>query len=207
MENLIQTNLLSILAIVIVVLGGLWYFVPILTGLPWIPSKFSRIRRALELAALKPGEVFYDLGAGDGRVIAIAASEFGAHAIGVELSPVHCLLALVRIYTKRLRGKASIRWGNLYKSNIGDADMVFVYLTRAHTIRVKKILESQLQRGARVVTLSSDIDGWEPSAMDSGSLIFLYIMPSVEGSIASYMAKRSGLQENSNSSPIGEIES
>lgn len=206
MENIIQINLITILGITALILAGLWYFVPLITGLPWVPSKSKRIRRALELADLKMGETLYDLGAGDGRVLTIAAGEFGAHAKGIELSPVHCLIALVRIYAQGLQGKAKIRWGNLYSSNIEDADVVYAYLTRSHAIRIKSILESQLRSGARVVTLSSDLEGWEPSDMDSEALIFHYEMPPVPGSMTSYMERVGGLGDGPNSSPIGKIE-
>jgi hypothetical protein len=206
LENIIQINLITILGITALILAGLWYFVPLITGLPWVPSKSKRIRRALELAGLKAGETIYDLGAGDGRVLTIAAGEFGAHANGIELSPVHCLIALGRIFAKGLQGKAKIRWGNLYRSNIRDADVIYVYLTRTHAFRVKSILDKQLRRGARVVTLSSDLEGWEPSDMDSEALIFLYEMPPVPGSMASFMERVGGLGDGANSSPIGKIE-
>ena len=187
--------------------AALWYVVPLLTGLPWVPSKSKRIRRALDLADLKSRETLYDLGAGDGRVLAIAAGEFGALAKGIELSPVHCLIALIRIFTMGLRDQAKILWGNLYRADISDADVVFVYLTRAHAIRVKSVLEEQLRSGARVVTISSDLEGWEPTGMDKEALIFLYEMPPTQGSITTYLERAGGLGESISSSPFEEIES
>lgn len=88
LELTIQTYLIVLGAIIVIFLAGLWYFVPLLSGLPWIPAKTKRIHRALELSALIPGEKLYDLGAGDGRVLIVAARDYGAIAIGIEISPV-----------------------------------------------------------------------------------------------------------------------
>lgn len=189
MESHIQTYLIAIPGIVLLVLAGLWYLVPLLSGLPWIPARGDRIVRALDLARIEPGNKLYDLGAGDGRVLTIAAREYGATAIGVEISPVHCIIAHLRILFNGLRGRVKVRWGNFYRADFHDADVVFIYLTQAHANRVKSLLEEQLKSGARIVTLSSDLDGWEPAEMDSEGLIFLYVMPPTPGSIASFMAR------------------
>jgi SAM-dependent methyltransferase len=207
LERPIQTNPLVLAAIIVLFIAGLWYFIPLLYGLPWIPAKRDRIYRALALADLKPNETLYDLGAGDGRVLTIAASEYGAIAIGIEISPVHCLIAIIRTLLKGVRSNITIRWQNLYRSDFSDADVVFVSLTQGHAVRIKSLLKEQLEPGARVVTLSSDLDGWEPTGMDSKGLIFLYKMPPIQGSIASFMAREAGLPVIGNRSPSGEIES
>ena len=59
----------------------LWILIPALYGLPPVPTKPGRIQKALKLANLQPDETLYDLGAGDGRVLLIAARDFGAKEI------------------------------------------------------------------------------------------------------------------------------
>ncbi|HDI53202.1 MAG TPA: hypothetical protein ENF89_03510, partial [Candidatus Bathyarchaeota archaeon] len=46
----------------------------------------SVVRKMLQYAEVKPGEVVYDLGCGDGRIVITAAQEFGAIGVGVELN-------------------------------------------------------------------------------------------------------------------------
>src|SRR5688572_3351543 len=53
------------------VLALLWILVPAFYGLPSVPTKPDRVRKALKLVSLQPDEVLYDLGAGDGRVLLI----------------------------------------------------------------------------------------------------------------------------------------
>lgn len=112
LELTIQTYLIVLGAIIVIFLAGLWYFVPLLYGLPRIPAKTKRIHRALELTALKPGEKLYDLGAGDGRALIVAAKDYGASAIGIEIGPVHCLIAWLRALVMGLLPRVTIRWGN-----------------------------------------------------------------------------------------------
>lgn len=189
MELTIQIYLIIFIAIVVITLAGLWYLVPLIYGLPWIPADRKRIKHAMELAELAPGEIFFDLGAGDGRVLTVAAGEFGANAIGIEIGPVHCLIAWTRALIKGVDKSVRIRWGDMYKTDFRNADVVFAYLTQKHANKIKPLLESQLREGARVVTISSDLDGWEPSAMDSENLIFLYRMPPNTGGIGSFLAR------------------
>jgi SAM-dependent methyltransferase len=180
---------LILLGITIVFLAIAWIFVPVLSGLPWIPTHRQRIHKALELSKLHPHEILYDLGAGDGRVLVLAARQFGAHTVGIEISLTHCILAWLRARLNGVSDQVSIRWGNLYKMDLAEADVVFTYLTPDHARRLRPQLEEQLRPGARVVTVSADIDGWEPTAFDSNDLIFLYRMPPNPGDLGSFMMK------------------
>ena len=183
--------LLIILGIAAVLWCLLWIFTPLLSGLPWIPTHRKRIIKALELAQLRSGEILYDLGSGDGRVLIMAAREYGAQAVGIELSPAHCALAWLRILLSGLIGRVSIRWGNFYKAELSEADVVFAYLTPTHARKLKSHLESQLRPGARLITISADVEGWEPTAFDSEDLIFFYQMPPQPGSLGSFLTKQS----------------
>ncbi len=47
-----------------------FWFIPVFFhGIPWQPTDMKRVRRMLEMADIKPDEVVYDLGCGDGRII------------------------------------------------------------------------------------------------------------------------------------------
>lgn len=162
------------LGLVFLLISGLWLLIPALYGLPWIPTRNKRIRRALELAELRSGETLYDLGAGDGRVLVMAAREFGARAVGIEIGPVQCLAGWLRILFGRSRKRAEIRCGNFYRTDLMNVDVVFVYLTSSQTSRLSKKLERELRPGARVVSIAADFPGWRPSQVDRQHLIFLY---------------------------------
>jgi cyclopropane fatty-acyl-phospholipid synthase-like methyltransferase len=145
-----------------------------LYGLPWIATREARIRRALQLAGLRPGETLYDLGAGDGRVLLLAAREFGARAVGIEIGPLQWALGWVRVWLSGKGHTVRMRCGNFYKADFSAADVVFVYLTSGQTSRLAKKLKRELRPGARVVSVAADFPDWTPSQVDREHLIFLY---------------------------------
>ena len=184
---ILVVDALSILFLVVVLL---WIIVPVLYGLPPIPTKPERIRKALKLANLQPNEVLYDLGAGDGRVLLIARREFGAKAVGIEAGPIQCAWIWLRVAASGFGDQIQVRWANFYKAGLRDADVVFIYATSKEVVKLAPHLEQQLKQGARVVSISADFPDWEPSALDEHDLIFLYEMPPTKGSITSYMLKK-----------------
>ena len=169
----------------------LWILVPAFYGLPPVPTRPERIRKALTLANLQPNEVLYDLGAGDGRVLLIAARDFGAKAVGIEIGPIQCALIWLRVLASGFGNHILVRWANFYKADLHDADVVFVYATSKEVMKLAPHLEKQMKQGARVVSISADFHEWEPQEFDDRDLIFVYEMPPTKGNLATYLAQRS----------------
>jgi cyclopropane fatty-acyl-phospholipid synthase-like methyltransferase len=151
---------------------------PALAGQPWVPTKATRIRSALELAGLKPGEMLYDLGSGDGRVLIAAARDFGAKGVGVELSPLLCLAAWIKVRAAGASEQVGIECGSYLTCDLSSADVVYLYLTQANANGLSARLKTDLKPGGRVVSVSTEIEGWQPSEMDRDNLLFLYRVPS-----------------------------
>jgi len=178
------------LSIIIFVLVLLWILIPALYGLPPVPTNKDRIRHALQLAKLKPGETLYDLGAGDGRVLLIARRDFGAQAVGIEIGPIQCILIWFRVLSSGLGNRIKIRWGNFYQADLKDADVVFVYATSQEVMKLAPHLAAQMKQGSRLVSISADFSEWEPALVDDHDLIFIYEMPPTQGSVTTYMLKK-----------------
>ncbi len=173
--------------LVLLFLAGCWVIIPHMHGMAGVPARPRLIRRALEMAGVQPGEVVYDLGAGDGRALIIAAREFGARAVGLEVEPVHCAVAWLRALVGGLLADISVRRQNFFHADLREADVVFLYLTPPLVERLRSQLELQLRPGARVVSLSFPFEGWRPSDIDIGHLIFLYHMPPVPGNLEAFL--------------------
>lgn len=163
-----------VIAIFVIVTGMLWVMVPVMYGLPPISTNRERIRKALELANLQAGEILYDLGSGHGRVLVMAAKEFGAQAVGIEIGPVQCVVSWGNALRNGVSSKVRVEAGNFYHTDISRADVIYAYLTSDQAGRLQEKLKKELKKGARVVTISFSFPDWEPAYLDRKNLIFLY---------------------------------
>ena len=120
----------------------------------------------LILSELKPGELIYDLGSGDGRIVITAAKEFGARAVGVELREDLVKQAHEKVSELNLNGKVKIVQKDMFNVDLSPADVVTLYLTTSANEKVKPKLESELREGARVVCHDYEILGWKPDRVD-----------------------------------------
>jgi len=179
------------LSSLIFLLALLWIMVPAFFGPPSVPTNAHRIRKALQLAELKPDERLYDLGAGDGRVLLIAAREFNAQATGIEIGPIQCALIYLRITASGLGNKIKIKWENYLKADLKDADVVFLYATSKEVRKLASHLVQTMKPGARLISISADFPAWQPTLMDDHSLIFVYVMPPKPGNITTYLMEQS----------------
>ena len=134
---------------------------------PFVATPTPVVRQMLVLAELKQGEMLYDLGSGDGRAVIMAAKDFGAKSVGVELREDLVKRALSNIYELGLETKAQILQNDIFKVDLSPADVVFLYLTTSANEKVKPKLETELKPGARIVSHDYEILGWKPSRIDN----------------------------------------
>jgi tRNA A58 N-methylase Trm61 len=134
---------------------------------PFVATPLPVVKQMLTLAELKPGEMIYDLGCGDGRIVITAAQEFGARAVGIEMREDLAKQALGKISELSLDGKVKIIQSDLFKVDISQADVVTLYLTTSANDKVKPKLESELKKGARVVSHDYEVLGWRPIKIDN----------------------------------------
>ena len=133
---------------------------------PYLASPMPVVRRMLECAEVKPGEVVYDLGCGDGRILIVAAQEFGARAVGVEIRDDLAKKAMEKVEELQLSDKIKIIHDNLFNVDISEADVVTLYLTTSANRKIKDKLERELKPGARVVSHEYEMPGWKPVKVD-----------------------------------------
>jgi predicted RNA methylase len=134
---------------------------------PFVATPISVVRQMLVLAELKPSEVLFDLGSGDGRAVIMAATDFGARSVGVELRDDLSKKALMSIQLLKSENKPQIIQKDIFDVDLSSADVVFLYLTTSANERIKPKLESELKSGTRVVSHDYEILGWEPEKVDT----------------------------------------
>jgi len=124
---------------------------------PFVPSPAPVVEYMLKLSGLKPGEVLFDMGAGDGRTVIMAAKAFGARGVGVELREDLAKKAMSSIHESGLDDRVTIVNDDMFNVNLTAADVVYLYLTTSANEKIKPKLERDLKKGARVV--SHDYEG------------------------------------------------
>lgn len=128
---------------------------------PPIPLPKKTIRKMLKLTNVKKNDIVYDLGAGDGRALIIAAKEFHSKAVGVEKNRLLVWLSRWMIKKNNLQNKIKIVHDDIFKENLKDADVVLIYLSHKLTQRLKPKFEKELKKGTRIVSASHPIVGWK----------------------------------------------
>lgn len=165
-----------------VVLGGitlLWIGWNLTLDALWQPTDRVTVRRLLQLSELKPGENLMDLGCGDGRFVVVAAKEFGALAMGVEIDPLRVALARMWIRIARLGDRAKVVCGNMYTADVSCADVVVLFLSATANFRLQNHLQRQMKIGARVVSYYHPMWGWQPDLVGEsrdGYPVYVYRM-------------------------------
>lgn len=134
---------------------------------PFVPSPVQVIEYMLKMVDLRAGEVFFDLGAGDGRTVIMAAKSFGARAVGVELREDLAKKALGTIHESGLGDRVTIVNGDMLSVNLTSADVVFLYLTTSANEKIRPKLEHDLRKGVRVVSHDYEIVGWKPLKVEN----------------------------------------
>ncbi|MDO8592973.1 MAG: class I SAM-dependent methyltransferase [bacterium] len=151
----------------------------VLSFAPWVPSRSRDLARIFKLAGLKPGQIFYDLGCGDGKIVLCAANNFKAKAMGLEISLPLYLICRLRQALNR-QSDISFKFRNLFKENLSAADAVYFFgMPKSIKEKLSAKLKSELKPGAKIISYAFSLPGWEPVAVDKPGekdlAIYLYI--------------------------------
>lgn len=131
-------------------------------NVPFVPSPLEVIRRAFQIAGLKPGELVLDPGCGDGRSLVIASKEFGAKAVGIEIRKDLLETAMRNIVEAGVQDRVLLIQGSFYEVKFPQADVVYLYLLTSVNERLRPKLERELRPDTRVVSHDFEVTGWKP---------------------------------------------
>ncbi|HRH93323.1 MAG TPA: class I SAM-dependent methyltransferase, partial [Candidatus Peribacteria bacterium] len=121
--------------------------------MPYVPTPVSVAGKMADMAGCKTGDVVYDLGCGDGRVLMEAKRKYpGIKAIGYEIALGVWMLAKWRQFWKR--SDVTIKLESFMKKNLADADVIFLYLSPSFMTTLLKKFATDLRPGTRIVSHS-----------------------------------------------------
>ncbi len=152
-------NLNNIFAILLLIAITIPTIYAMLKGAPFVPTPMKRAEKIVKMAKIKKGQVVYDIGCGDGRFVYIAANKYGAKAIGIELSPLVYLLALIRKLF--WRSKAHIKYGDFALYNLKNADIIFCYLLPDTLKKLQPMIDKKIKKGTIIYSYAFQIPNWK----------------------------------------------
>ncbi|HEY7219041.1 MAG TPA: methyltransferase domain-containing protein [Candidatus Binatia bacterium] len=142
---------------------------------PFVPSPQVVVDKMVELAAVKKGDVVFDMGSGDGRIV-IAAAKRGAKAVGFEIDGDLVKESRENIRKAGVQDLAEIHQQDILTVDFSRASVVTLYLLPDVNLKLKPDLLSQLKPGARIVSHSFDMGDWKPEKVErvDGRTIYLW---------------------------------
>jgi SAM-dependent methyltransferase len=145
---------------------------------PFVPTPQEVVDKMAELAGVKKGDVVYDLGSGDGRIV-ITAAKKGAKAVGFEIDGDLVKEARENIRKAGVQEQAEIRQQDILTVDLSAASVITLYLLPDVNLRLKPNLLTQLRPGSRVVSHSFDMGDWKPDRTErvGGRTLYLWTIP------------------------------
>ena len=134
--------------------------------IPYVPTPVAVIDQMLKLAEVKKGDVVYDLGSGDGRIVIRAAKKYGVRAVGIEMDQI--LLAQAQKAAKEagVSHLVEFRSEDALKADISAATVVTLYMLPWFHEAMKPSFRKYLKPGSRIVAHDFGIKGWPPDKVE-----------------------------------------
>jgi uncharacterized protein (TIGR03000 family) len=127
----------------------------------YVPTPQEVVDKMLELADIKKGDVVYDLGCGDGRIMVTAAKKYGVKAIGFDINPERVKESLDNVKKNHVEDLVTIRKADIFTLDLREANVVTLYLLPSLNVKLMPQLE-KLKPGSRIVSHDFDMRGAKP---------------------------------------------
>ena len=141
---------------------------------PFVPTPLEVIDRMFELAQVKSGDVIYDLGSGDGRIVIQAAKRYGVRGVGIEIDPDLVAKAKDNAFKEKVEKLVEFHAQDALTVDVSPATVVTLYMLPEFNAKLRPIFDRQLKPGARVVSHDFEIRGWTPDRIETMKGNFLH---------------------------------
>jgi hypothetical protein len=133
----------------------------------YLPTPEEIVDLMLDLADVTPGDILYDLGCGDGRIVVAAAEKYGIRAVGVDNNPKRIAEAQAKARRHGVEKRVNFILGDAKELNLREATVVTMYLSAEANLRLVDHLRGHLRSGARIVSRDFKIHGWPPERSEN----------------------------------------
>jgi SAM-dependent methyltransferase len=127
----------------------------------YVPTPVEVVDKMFELADIRPGEVVYDLGCGDGRIPVMASKKFGVRSWGFDINPVRVRESLENVKKNRVENLVTIKQQDIFELDLAKADVITLYLLPRLNVKLIPQLD-KLKPGCRIVSHDFNMEGVRP---------------------------------------------
>ncbi len=127
----------------------------------YVPTPVEVVDKMFELADIRPGEVVYDLGCGDGRIPVMASKKFGVRSWGFDINPVRVRESLENVKKNRVENLVTIKQQDIFELDLSKADVITLYLLPRLNVKLIPQLD-KLKPGCRIVSHDFNMEGVRP---------------------------------------------
>jgi len=127
----------------------------------FVPTPQAVVDKMLELAEVKPGDVVYDLGCGNGRIVVTAAKKYGVKAVGFDINPVRVRESLENVKENHVENLVTIRQDDIFTLDLSEASVITLYLLPSLNVKLMPQL-AKCKPGTRIVSHDFDMRGAKP---------------------------------------------
>jgi ribosomal protein L11 methylase PrmA len=125
------------------------------------PTPTNVVEQMLQLAQVRPGDVVYDLGCGDGRIV-IAAVKAGARGVCIDIDPERIRDSRANAAAAGVAERIRFLEQDLFTTDFSDATVVVLFLWPDLNLKLRPRLWSELRRGTRVISYVHSMGDWAP---------------------------------------------
>ena len=128
----------------------------------FVPTPQAVVDEMLKVANVRKGDVLYDLGSGDGRIVITAAKRFGVRGIGIDIDPQRIAEANENAKKEGVTHLVTFKQADLFTTDISEATVVTLYLLPRLNVKLRPKLFTELKNGTRIVSHAFDMAEWQP---------------------------------------------
>lgn len=153
---LLAAEFIVVVTMILILVSGV---ISSVYGAPYVPIRKKLVKDLLFFGGLSAGDIFYDLGSGDGRVLMSAIKDFGVEkAVGYEVALWPYLKSRFLIKHSRLDSRISVCRKNFFKTNLREASFIYMYLFPGSVDKLAYKIAGECQFGTKVLCPSFPID-------------------------------------------------
>jgi hypothetical protein len=146
----------------------------------YLPTPHEAVTAMLKLANVGPGDIVYDLGSGDGRILITAVKDFGAtRGVGIDIDPAMVREGIDNAERARVADRVRFLNQDLFGTDLHEATVVTLYLLPWLNRQLIPKLKAEMKPGSRIIAYRFDMGDWKPdqTLMVNGQMIYFWRMP------------------------------